>query len=170
MKIKTFLFLVSWLMASDVLAESLVETLGLVSPPPPSLEELHAAKAKWESHEREIKDYSFEISNKCTCPNPASSGPLQITVSKGKVKTAVYMGAPKDGYFTGQAVRQRTPLRVTIPGLFDLIEKRLKHLNPAHFKIKYDETGSYPVQFEYNDPAVKNEEDLVVIKDLKLLK
>jgi hypothetical protein len=171
MKFKAFLFLVSWLMASDVLAaEPLLETLGLVNPPPPSLAELRAAKAKWESHEKEIKDYSFVISNKCACPSPASTGPLLITVRNGKVKSAVYAGEPKDGFLPGQAVRRRTPLRITIPGLFGMIEKRLLHLNPAHFKIKYDETGSYPVQFEYNDPGARNEEDLVVIKDLKLIK
>ncbi len=157
MRIKAFLFLVSWLVLTNASAATL-------------LDELNQAKAKWESHEGELKDYSFVISNKCACPNPASVGPLQITVRKGKVKSTVYMGAAKDGYFPGQSVRQRTPLRITIPGFFDLIEKRLKHLNPAHFKIKYDETGSYPVQFEYNDPGVQHEEDLVVIKDLKLLK
>jgi hypothetical protein len=167
-RIRMVLFLVSWFAMIDALAEPLLETLGLVNPPPPSLGELDAAKAKWES--LRIEDYSFVISNQCACPSLAHTGPLQITVRNGKVKSAVYMGAPKDGYSPGQAVRRRTPLRVTIPGLFDLIEKRLLHLNPAHFKLKYDKTGSYPVQFEYNDPGAQNEEDLVVIKDLKLLK
>jgi hypothetical protein len=80
------------------------------------------------------------------------------------------MGEPKDGYFPGQAIRRRTPLRLTINDLFELMEKRLRRYNPAHFKIKYDGTGSYPVQFEYNDLGIQNEEDLIVIKDLKLLK
>jgi hypothetical protein len=166
MRIKTFLFLVSWLVASDAPAEPLLETLGLVSSTP-TLEELNAAQAKWKS--LRIEDYSFVISNKCVCPNLAHVGPLLVTVRGGRVRSAVYAGEPRDGYSLGQAVRKRTPLRVSIDGLFERIEKQLRTGSPEHFKIKYDKTGSYPVQFEYNDPGIQNEEDLIVIKDLKIL-
>jgi hypothetical protein len=163
MRVRAFLFLVSSLAITDALAEPLLEKLGLVSSPP-TLEELRAVQAKWES--LRIEDYSFVISNKCVCPNLAHVGPLLITVRGGKVRSAVYMGAPRDGYSVGQAVRKRTPLRVSIDGLFERIEKQLRTQNPAHFKIKY-EAGVYPVRLEYDNPALNNEESLILIKDLK---
>ena len=44
MRIRLFMFLVSWVVMADALAaEPLLEMLGLVNPPPPSLEELSQA-------------------------------------------------------------------------------------------------------------------------------
>lgn len=129
--------------------------------------ELAQAKSQWES--QRIEDYSFVISNACACPNPVHTGPMQITVREGKLRRAVYLGQRKEGYAPGQAVRRRTPLRVSISGLFETIEKRLKSGDSGHFKIKYDDKLGYPLKFEYDDPALKGEESKIELKDFRRL-
>ncbi len=164
MRNKIFLVLV-FLFVADVSAETLVEKLGLVAPP--SLEELAAAKSKWESSG--FENYAFVISNECLCPNPTHSGPILIHVRDGKLRHAVYLGQPREGYTQGQPVRRRTPLRVTIDDLFERIEKQLKIGNAPYLKIKYDDKSGYPVQFEYADPARSAERFKILLKDFKPL-
>lgn len=154
MRIVAFLFL-SCLAPADAMAA-------------PSLaDELAQARSKWEL--QRIEDYSFAISNTCSCPTPVHKGPLRIIVREGRVRRAVYLGERKDGYSPGQAVRGRTPLRLSIHGLFEMIERRLKTGNPAHFKIKYDDKLGHPLKFEYDDPALKGEETRIEVKDYKRL-
>lgn len=155
MRSPSLLLLLSWFALSNAAAA------------PPSAGELAQARAKWES--RRVEDYSFVISNACVCPNPVHAGPLRITVREGKLRRAVYLGQRKEGYAPGQAVRGRTPLRVSIHGLFEMIEQRLKSGNPDHFKIKYDDKLGHPLKFEYDDPALKGEETRIELKEFRLL-
>lgn len=155
MRTLSLLFLMSWFALSDAAAA------------PALAMELAQARSKWES--QHIEDYSYVISNACACQDPTHTGPMRITVREGKLRRAVYLGQRKEGYAPGQAVRRRTPLRVSVSGLFETIEKRLKSGNPAHFKIKYDDKLGYPLKFEYDDPALKGEESKIELKDFKRL-
>jgi hypothetical protein len=140
-----------WLAAADAIGAT-------------SLEELAATKAQWES--QRIKNYSFVISNACPCPVP-QTGPLYIVVANGKLKRAVYLGEPRDGFSRGQSIRRRSPIRVTMDGLFEMIEKRLK-ITPAT-KIKYDDKLGYPVLFEYADSSLGGGHAKIELKDFKRL-
>lgn len=154
MRVKALLLLVSCFITAEAMAAA-----------PSLMEALEQARAKWESHRSE--DYAFEISNTCSCPDPADAGPLVIIVRGGKVRRTVYVGNPRNGYSPKQAVRRRTSLRTTIPDLFELIEKKLRTFDNSHFKIKYDDKQGHPIRFEYDDPQHKGEETLIVVKDFK---
>jgi hypothetical protein len=156
MRIGIFLLLASGFAAAEAMAQSAL------------MEELARARSKWES--QRIENYAFVIANACVCPNPLHAGPLLVVVEEGRVRRALYLGERRSGYSRGQAVRKRTPLRLSVSGLFEMIDKRLKSGNPAHFKIKYDDKIGYPLQFEYDDPAQKNEEIRIQVRDFKRLK
>jgi hypothetical protein len=156
MRIGIFLLLASGFTAAEAMAQSAL------------MEELARARSKWES--QRIENYAFVIANACVCPNPLHAGPLLVVVEEGRVRRALYLGEPRGGYSRGQAVRKRTPLRVSVPGLFEMIDKRFKSGNPAHFKIKYDDKLGYPLKFEYDDPALKGEETGIELKDFRRLK
>ncbi|HEY3487212.1 MAG TPA: DUF6174 domain-containing protein [Gammaproteobacteria bacterium] len=153
MRIKILLLV--WFAAVDAIAA------------PDLLAELGQAKAKWESYGTE--NYAFAISNKCFCTNPMEVGPLVIVVRGDKIQRTVYAGSPRDGYSYGQAVRRRTPLRITVPKLFQYIEKQLRIHNHSYFKIKYDATDGHPLRIEFDDPALKNEESLILVEKLQRL-
>lgn len=155
MKIRLLLILSCGLLAIDATAQSSL------------MEELDQARSLWES--RRLGDYAFIISNVCSCPDPIDAGPLLVVVEQGRLRRALYLGESGAGYSPGQSVRKRTPLRVTIPGLFQFMEKRLRRGNSVHFKIKYDTTYGYPTLFEYDDPALKGEEIRLQLKDFKRL-
>jgi hypothetical protein len=168
MRIKVFLVLLSFF-AADATAESLLERLGKATDTlaAPTLEALAEARSKWESSG--FENYAVVISNECLCPNPTHIGPIVIHVRDGKLRHAVYLGQPRNGYAQGQAVRGRTPLRVTIDGLFERIEKQIKIGNGPYLKLKYDAKNGYPTHFEYADPARSGEQFKILLKDFKLL-
>lgn len=153
MKIKASLLLL-WFVTAGAVAQS------------PLMEDLARAKSKWES--RRFENYSFVISNSCSCPDPLHRGPLRIVVEEGSLRRAVYLGESRDGYTSGQSVRKRGPLRVTMPGLFKFIEQQLKRGNAAEFKIKYDDKTGHPLRFEYDDPE-SDKPARIEVKDLKRL-
>jgi hypothetical protein len=92
-----------------------------------------------------------------------------MVVEDGRIQRALYLGDARAGYTPGQAVRKRTPMRVTVPGLFEFIEKKLRRGNAAFFKVKYDDKAGYPLRFEYDDPALKGEEIRIELKNIKRL-
>src|SRR5687767_9198835 len=124
MKIRALLFLFFWT-AADASAQAAF------------LDELARAKSKWES--QRIEDYSFVISNSCSCPDPLDKGPMLIVIEEGKLRRAIYLGEAEDGYSQGQKVRKRSMLRVSIPGLFEMIERQLKL--GAVTTLKIDDKG-----------------------------
>ncbi|HEX5056324.1 MAG TPA: DUF6174 domain-containing protein [Gammaproteobacteria bacterium] len=154
MRISALLLLLSWLAVADAAVQ------------PPQMEELAQARAKWKS--QHIENYAFMISNTCSCPL-LQAGPLVIVVEDGKLRRTFYAGGPRDGFVKGQSIRRRSPLRVTVDGLFEVIEKRLKISSPAQVKIKYDDKLGYPALFEYVDSSLKDGHAKIELKNFKRL-
>lgn len=157
MRILALLFLLPWSAFAEAAAQSAL------------MEELAQAESKWES--QRLEDYSFTVSNSCSCPNPLHRGPLRIVVEQGRLRQAVYLGEGADGYSSGQAVRKRSPLRVTMPDLFRFIEQKLRRAgdNGADFKTKYDAKTGHLLRFEYADSESKDGKARLEVKDFKRL-
>lgn len=60
-------------------------------------------------------------------------------------------------------------LRVTIPLLFDRIEAALQRFPAATFHLEFDPVDGHPTRFSYDDPAIDDEEESIVVEDFKHL-
>jgi hypothetical protein len=117
--------------------------------------ELASARERWA--ERGSEHYSFTISDACYCP-PASRGPRSVTVVDGEV-------APSHPLEPFKVSR----LQITIPLLFDRIEEALRRFPTATFHLEFDPIDGHPTRFTYDDPAIDDEQESIVVEDFNHL-
>ena len=129
--------------------------LGTVSAYADPAAELASARERWA--EQGSEHYRFTISNVCYCA-PASRGPRSVTVVDGEVGPS----HPLEPFKVSR-------LRTTIPLLFDRIEEALRRFPTATFHLEFDPIDGHPTRFAYDDPAIDDEEETIVVEDFKYL-
>jgi hypothetical protein len=120
--------------------------------------ELTSARQRWA--DRGSDHYRFTISNGCYC-GPAARGPVTVTVVDGEVsvRRASYLDPPV----------VKSPLHITIPRLFDWIDDALRRYPVKNFHLEFDPIDGHPTRFEYDDPAVHDDQTAIVIEDFEHL-
>ena len=120
--------------------------------------ELASARERWAQHGSD--HYRFTISDSCYC-GPAVRGPVTVTVVDGEVslRRASYLDPPV----------VRSPLHITIPRLFDWINEALKRYPTANFRLDFDPVDGHPMRFEHDDPAVHDDQEVIVVEDFEHL-
>ena len=118
-------------------------------------EELANARERWA--ERGSEHYSFTISNGCYCA-PADRGPVTVTVVRGEAAGPSALEPFKI-----------SSLRITIPALFDQMDQALRRLKAAYFQFEFDPLDGHPTRIAYDDPAIDDDQWVIVVADLKHL-
>ena len=131
------------------------------------LQQLEANRAKWAAHR--ISNYKITLQDTdCYCLYGPYYGPIRITVRHGKIKRAIYLGEPRDGYRPGDSVTISTRLRSTIDELFDDLEHTIRYATEnTDLKVDYDGEYGFPTLISYDRPDWEDEQSRLVVSDFK---
>lgn len=142
------------------------------------MQSIEANYAKWKALRPD--HYKYIIAKSCYCLYGPSYGPNEIEVRDDVVVRVTYRGEERDGFHSGQKISDPRATDYSIEQLFERAITALEYAKPnepnerrrgvPRFLIEYDKLYYFPKKVAFDNPSTADEEWVIVVENMRIIK